>query len=76
MASVPRYSTGIRVYRENLLPADSTLFPQVSFPVTFQLDAHTHMHVFSLSRFFLVCVTPRGKKKKGKKKGLEKKADR
>lgn len=59
-----------------LLPADSTLFPQVSFPVTFQLDAHTHMHVFSLSRFFLVCVTPRGKKKKGKKKGLEKKADR
>ena len=56
-----------------LLPADSTLFPQVSFPVTFQLDAHTHTHTFSLSHYSppRLCDAS-GKKKKGKKGGKKK----
>lgn len=74
---------GIRVYRETAPCRLDSLFPQVSFPVTFQLDAHTYTHALSLLFLSVWRRTPRKKRKKGrgrgerkKRKGLEKKADR
>lgn len=63
-------------YIVKLFPADSTLFPQVSFPVTFQVDAHTHTLAFSPTTLRLCDEEKRKKGGKEKKKGLEKKADR
>ena len=80
MASVPRYSTGIRVYRETApcrLHVVSSSFVSGYFPTW---CTYTHTHVLSLSLLSSSFVWRLGEKKerekRGKKKGLEKKADR
>lgn len=56
-----------------LFPADSTLFPQVSFPVTFQVDAHTHTLALSPTTLRLCDEEKRKKGGKEKKKVSRKK---